>query len=189
LYVIVEVAISEARARLAELAGRVEYGGEEFLLSRHGRPVARLVPAATPAAVRGVAGPGLAQRLARAGRTLWVANIHRFARLGLFPGQEQILLLLWERDGRSQDELRRALGVEPATASKMLRRMEAAGLVARERAAAGRGWSVRLTDRGRALREPVEAALAEAEARLQAALSPAEAALLGDILDRISPSL
>ena len=36
--------VAEAKARLAELIRRAE-GGEEIVLTRHGRPVARLSPA------------------------------------------------------------------------------------------------------------------------------------------------
>ncbi len=41
-----EVPFTEARARLADLVGRVGYGGERLLLTRHGRPAAALVPVA-----------------------------------------------------------------------------------------------------------------------------------------------
>jgi prevent-host-death family protein len=41
------IGIYDARGRLSELVDRVE-SGEEVLLTRHGRPVARLVPARRP---------------------------------------------------------------------------------------------------------------------------------------------
>lgn len=41
-----EVPFTEARARLADLVGRVAYGGERVVLTRHGRPAAALVPVA-----------------------------------------------------------------------------------------------------------------------------------------------
>jgi prevent-host-death family protein len=37
------VSIAEAKAKLAALVGRAE-AGEEIILTRHGRPAARLVP-------------------------------------------------------------------------------------------------------------------------------------------------
>ncbi|MBV8684388.1 MAG: type II toxin-antitoxin system Phd/YefM family antitoxin [Caulobacteraceae bacterium] len=40
-----EVAASDAKARLAQLLSDVE-GGETIVITRHGRPVARLVPEA-----------------------------------------------------------------------------------------------------------------------------------------------
>jgi prevent-host-death family protein len=185
--------VSEARARLADLVARVAYAGEEFVLTRHGRPSARLVPAARIAGAPRPAGPapeeGLARRLAAVGRSLWVGGIRRFAALGLFPGQERVLLLLWERDGRSQSELVADLGVEPATASKMLRRMERSGLVMRRREPGGRGWRVHLAARAAELREPVERELAAAERRVRSALTDAEAATLAALLGRVADAL
>jgi prevent-host-death family protein len=39
----VEVAVSDAKAQLTELVRRAE-AGEDIVLTRHGRPVARIVP-------------------------------------------------------------------------------------------------------------------------------------------------
>ena len=39
-----QITVAEAKARLAEFIRRAE-GGEEIVLTRHGRPVARLGPA------------------------------------------------------------------------------------------------------------------------------------------------
>ncbi len=41
-----EIPVTQARAELAELVNRVGYGGERVVLTRHGRPLAALVPAA-----------------------------------------------------------------------------------------------------------------------------------------------
>jgi prevent-host-death family protein len=43
--VIEEVNVAEAKRRLSDLLGRVAYGGETVLITRRGRPMARLVPA------------------------------------------------------------------------------------------------------------------------------------------------
>lgn len=43
----VTVTLSDAEARLSELLDRVE-AGEEVMVTRHGRPVARIVSAARP---------------------------------------------------------------------------------------------------------------------------------------------
>ena len=40
-----EIPISQARAEFADLLNRVAYAGERVTLTRHGRPVAALVPA------------------------------------------------------------------------------------------------------------------------------------------------
>jgi prevent-host-death family protein len=41
---VVEVSVAGARNRLSELLGRVAYGGANVLITRRGRPMARLVP-------------------------------------------------------------------------------------------------------------------------------------------------
>ena len=53
------VNVAEAKRRLSDLLGRVAYGGEAVLITRRGRPMAKLVPAGATgeepglAAVRG----------------------------------------------------------------------------------------------------------------------------------------
>ena len=50
------VNVAEAKKRLSDLLGRVAYGGESVLITRRGRPMARLVPAGPPEAGEGLAG-------------------------------------------------------------------------------------------------------------------------------------
>lgn len=42
----VEIPVTEARAQLSDLINRVGYGGERIVLTRHGKPLVALVPAA-----------------------------------------------------------------------------------------------------------------------------------------------
>jgi MarR family transcriptional regulator, organic hydroperoxide resistance regulator len=92
--------------------------------------------------------------LARAHRT-YAATMLR--ELGLHPGQELLLMQLMDRDGQTQSELLESVGLDHSTVSKSLRRMQEAGLVVREQAEHDRRATlVRLTDRGRAMREPIE---------------------------------
>ncbi len=79
--------------------------------------------------------------------------------LGLYPGQELVLMQLWEHEGLTHSELVERCRVEAPTVSKTLQRMEALGVVERRVAAHdARVSQVYLTERGRQLREPVEAA-------------------------------
>lgn len=41
------IPLSEAKAHISDLVSRVE-AGEEFIVTRHGKPVARLVPVKPP---------------------------------------------------------------------------------------------------------------------------------------------
>ena len=89
-------------------------------------------------------------RLNHAARLQRVRSAKLLAGLGLFPGQETVLKLLAEHDGRTMGDLAEALRVRPPTASKTVARMTQQGLVER-RAVEGDGRLVRvyLTDLGR----------------------------------------
>ena len=41
-----EISVTEARARFSDLVNRVGYGGERIVLTRHGKPLVALLPAA-----------------------------------------------------------------------------------------------------------------------------------------------
>ncbi|GAA2472090.1 MarR family transcriptional regulator [Actinocorallia cavernae] len=78
--------------------------------------------------------------------------------LGLTYPQYLVMLALWERDGLSVRELGGALQLESSTLSPLLKRLEAAGLVRRERRPDDeRSVTVRLTGSGTALRERARA--------------------------------
>ncbi|MDA1359085.1 MarR family winged helix-turn-helix transcriptional regulator [Glycomyces luteolus] len=78
--------------------------------------------------------------------------------MDLHPGQELLLMHLLDRDGQTQSELLDAVGLDHSTVSKSLRRMQEAGLVVREPAAHDRRvMVVHLTEKGRAMREPLAA--------------------------------
>ena len=51
--------------------------------------------------------------------------------IGLYAGQEMFLWQLWQQDGLMQSQLVERMCVQPPTVSKMLDRMEKAGLVER----------------------------------------------------------
>ncbi|MFI1419492.1 MarR family winged helix-turn-helix transcriptional regulator [Streptomyces sp. NPDC020731] len=74
--------------------------------------------------------------------------------LGLTYPQYLVLLVLWDRGETTVKELASALRLDYNTMSPLLKRLEAAGLVHRERAAHDeRTVLIALTDRGEELRE------------------------------------
>ncbi|MGW5190428.1 MarR family winged helix-turn-helix transcriptional regulator [Kribbella sp. NPDC004138] len=74
--------------------------------------------------------------------------------MGLTHPQYLVMLALWEHEPVSVKDLSRMLQLEPATLSPLLKRLEAAGLLRRDRSRADeRSLAVALTDKGRALRE------------------------------------
>ncbi|WP_395245706.1 MarR family winged helix-turn-helix transcriptional regulator [Agromyces sp. MMS24-K17] len=77
--------------------------------------------------------------------------------MGLTHPQYLVMLALWEREPRSLSEIANLLRLEPATLSPMVKRLEAAGLVVRERSSHDeRQLALRLTPSGRALRAQAE---------------------------------
>ena len=73
--------------------------------------------------------------------------------LGLTHPQYLLMLALWEESPRRVRDLSASLLMDPATLSPMLKRLESAGLVTRNRAVGDeRALAVDLTDAGRALR-------------------------------------
>ncbi|WP_308011054.1 MarR family transcriptional regulator [Streptomyces sp. AC495_CC817] len=74
--------------------------------------------------------------------------------LGLTHPQYLVMLALWERSPRSLNDLAADLALEAATASPLVKRLEAEGLVERRRSSEDeRRLDIVLTDAGRALRE------------------------------------
>ncbi|WP_306919501.1 MULTISPECIES: MarR family winged helix-turn-helix transcriptional regulator [unclassified Arthrobacter] len=75
-------------------------------------------------------------------------------KLGLTHPQYLVMLSLWESSPRSVRNISEVLAQEPATISPLLRRLEAAGFITRERMAGNeRALAVGLTPRGAALRQ------------------------------------
>ncbi|MBD9701446.1 winged helix-turn-helix transcriptional regulator [Streptomyces sp. ID01-12c] len=105
-------------------------------------------------------------QLARAHRARAAAMLRE---MDLHPGQELLLMQLLDRDGQTQSELLESVGLDHSTVSKSLRRMQDAGLLVRAPAEHDRRvMVVHLTERGRAMREPIAAmwrALEETSAR------------------------
>ncbi|WP_243225959.1 MarR family winged helix-turn-helix transcriptional regulator [Microbacterium sp. CIAB417] len=74
--------------------------------------------------------------------------------LGLTHPQYLVMLALWERAPRALSDLAADLALDPATASPLVKRLEADGLVQRRRSADDeRRLDIDLTDAGRLLRD------------------------------------
>jgi MarR family transcriptional regulator, organic hydroperoxide resistance regulator len=107
-------------------------------------------------------------------------------RHGLHLGQDHLLAMLWERDGRSPGEIATALNVAAPTVVKMVARMASAGLLTkrpdREDNRVVRLW---LTATGRRLQRPVETERRVLEERVTAALARDERAHLIGALAKV----
>ncbi|HEY0936538.1 MAG TPA: MarR family transcriptional regulator [Trebonia sp.] len=110
--------------------------------------------------------------------------------LGLYAGQELLLLQLREHDGGSQQDLVAALGLDHSTVTKMLQRLERAGLVTREPSAADRRSTlVRLTPEGRRLCGKVEDIWAQLEEATVGGLSDRQRQQLRQLLALVEGGL
>ena len=109
-------------------------------------------------------------------------------RFGLTYPQYLTMVALRARDGQSVSELGEALFLESNTLTPMIKRMEAAGLVARQRDKRDeRVVRVTLTEDGRHLAEGLECVPGELVAAIgmDPALLKAETALLNDLGERL----
>lgn len=79
-------------------------------------------------------------------------------RLGITYPQYLVLLVLWERDGQSVTAIGRRLQLDTGTLTPLLKRMEALGLITRQRQASDeRVVMVLLTGKGKKLKEKAAA--------------------------------
>lgn len=126
-------------------------------------------------------------RVARAHRTLAASLL---SQVGLHPGQEALLMELWDHDGRTQADLAESLGVEPPTVTKMLQRMEGSDLVDRRPDATDRrAIRVYLTPKGRRLKGRVDKLWAELGSRAFEGLSDRQQSSLRSLLNAVEGNL
>jgi DNA-binding MarR family transcriptional regulator len=125
-----------------------------------------------------------------------VARLHRVAAgellksTGLYPGQELLMMHLWDAGPVRQADLINALGVDPSTVTKMLQRLQRTGHVSRSADPTDRrAVLVETTDGSRALRPDIEDAWTALEARTVAGLDDAERAELQRLLEKVAANL
>ncbi|MFD3679175.1 MarR family winged helix-turn-helix transcriptional regulator [Streptomyces sp. NPDC058613] len=135
-------------------------------------------------------GAPVSEALFRAARLHRVAAGHLLRTTGLFPGQEILMMQLWEHGEQRQSDLIKTLGLDASTVTKTLQRMEQAGFVTRRRAELDRRIIlVSATRAGQALRGQVEQAWRELEALTIAGMSNEEQSLAMRILERFESNL
>jgi DNA-binding MarR family transcriptional regulator len=140
-----------------------------------------------PAAARG--GP-VSHLLFRISRLHRIAAGRLLKDLGLYPGQEVLMMHLWDAGAVRQSELIRVLDVDPSTVTKMLQRLEQAGHVRRSPDPADRrAVLVTATDRSCALLGQVEQAWAALEGHTLGGLDEGERKELERLLGKVEENL
>jgi DNA-binding MarR family transcriptional regulator len=110
----------------------------------------------------------------------------RVRTLGMTSPQARLLLILHVTEGENQGFYAERLEVEPISLTRMIDRMEEAGLLERRRDPADRrAWLLFLTDRSRQLIDQVRACLAGLEDEMLTGLDAAQRAALAGMLETI----
>ncbi|MEJ8646487.1 MarR family winged helix-turn-helix transcriptional regulator [Streptomyces sp. MS1.HAVA.3] len=125
-----------------------------------------------------------------------VARLHRIAAgrvlrdLGLHPGQEFLMMHLWDSGAVRQSELIKSVGLDPSTVTKMLQRLEQAGHVRRRPDPSDRRASlVEATDASCGLLVEVRRAWGELELQTVDGLDDTERAELARLLGKVEAAL
>ena len=127
-------------------------------------------------------------------RAVWRALKHEIAAragaLGVTPPQLQAMWWLWQEDGALVSRIVEVAEIDGGTITGVLDRLEARGLVRRERSTDDRrAVRVFLTDEGWALREPVRQAVAEVNAAALAGFANDDREQLLGLLQRMGENL
>ena len=135
-------------------------------------------------------GPPIGLRLARTARVVTQAFERAMADAGGSAAAFQVLLLVRSEEWGTQARMAEAMGITGATLTHHLNALEAQGLVRRWREAGNRRVQrTALTPAGEELFERLRAVAVRHDERLRSRLSDEEAALLGDLLDRLRAGL
>lgn len=110
--------------------------------------------------------------------------------LGLYPGQDMILLELLKQDGISQNKLVVELCVDHSTIAKSINRMVKSDLVKTVKSTKDKRVTlVSLTTKGRKMAQQVEAIWLESEQNATSGLSSEEQQLFIELINQITKNL
>jgi DNA-binding MarR family transcriptional regulator len=132
----------------------------------------------------------LSSALLRAARLHRLLATQLLREVGLHPGQELVMMQLWDQGPQRPADLVRVLGSDAATMTRTVQRLERAGFV-RRGACDGdrRAILVESTPAGSAVHERVEALWTQLEAAAAGDLSRAEVDTLVALLDRVESNV
>lgn len=140
-----------------------------------------------PGAARG--GP-LSHALSRVSRLHRITAGKLLRQTGLYPGQEFLMMHLWEVGAARQSELIKSVDLDPSTVTKMLQRLEQTGYVRRSPDPRDRrAVVVEATSDSCALRSQVEGAWVGLEKQTLTGLDDGERVELARLLAKIEANL
>ena len=132
----------------------------------------------------------LSSALLRVARLHRLLATHLLREVGLHPGQELVMMQLWDQGPQRPADLVRVLGSDAATMTRTVQRLERAGFV-RRGACDGdrRAILVESTPEGTAVHARVEALWSQLEAAAAGDLSEDELRTLAGLLERVEQSV
>jgi DNA-binding MarR family transcriptional regulator len=111
-------------------------------------------------------------------------------KIGLYRGQPPLLFALWEKDGRSRKELCKIMELQPATVTKMIKRLENLDfIVSKADEKDARVSRVYLTRKGKEIKGEVEKIYVDLEKQLLSGFSMEEIEILQKMLISIKTNL
>jgi DNA-binding MarR family transcriptional regulator len=132
-------------------------------MAAHSTPPDQSGPTSIPVPAAALGGP-ISHAIFRVGRLDKMLAGNLLRRVGLHPGQELVMMYLWELGPQRQTDLIRLLDSDAATMTRTIRRLEHAGFVRRSPLAGDkRAFLIEPTAAGRALRPQVEQIWAQLE--------------------------
>jgi DNA-binding MarR family transcriptional regulator len=128
--------------------------------------------------------------MAQAARGHRVLLAGLLAEIDLYPGQERVMIALWDNGPQSQNALAKILGIDVSTMTKSLQRLERSGFISRSPCPTNRRISVvDTTPAGDALRPELYRVLVEANRRMTQGLAPEQAGVLSSLLAVVRDNL
>src|ERR1700756_5666247 len=125
-------------------------------MAKHSRPPGPSEPTSIPVPTAALGGP-ISHAIFRVSRLHKMVAGNLLRRVGLHPGQELVMMYLWELGPQRQTDLVRLLDSDAATMTRTIRRLEHAGFVRRSPVADDkRAFLIEPPPAGRALRPQVE---------------------------------
>ncbi|MFS8204536.1 MarR family winged helix-turn-helix transcriptional regulator [Streptomyces sp. CWNU-52B] len=147
-------------------------------------------PACTEALPSAACGGAVSYAISRVARMHRAAAGRMLRGAGLYPGQEFVMMHLWDAGPVRQSELIKAVELDPSTVTKMLQRLELAGHVRRRPDPRdGRAVLVEATDDSCGLHDEVTRAWTGLEEQSLAGLTPTEREQLTGLLARVEANL
>jgi DNA-binding MarR family transcriptional regulator len=148
--------------------------------------VHRIEDRSPPVTERAEAPRRLYHRLVRAAHCARVRfDAEAMRRAGITAAQAAALFALDATPSQTQRRLAGVLRIKEPSATQMIARLEAQGLVRRERAADSRAWAVSLSAEGRAALRRMRPVLHRLNAWLEDDFTPEELAVVARFLDHV----